>query len=154
RYRMAWRAQWSGSAPTSIASKLRKTTAPPPFVAFSRGCPFRRSIGYNPRHLPGGVDVRSHLVRRPLPKNSVELLHKELRVLIASFVSSNLATSVSRSILRRLILPTVLLTSIISHAAISFVQQNNAVPQTPQATVSVTFTAAQVAGDTNVVAVG
>jgi hypothetical protein len=41
-----------------------------------------------------------------------------------------------------------------SHAAISFVQQKSAVPQAPQTAVSATFSAAQVAGDTNVVAIG
>jgi uncharacterized membrane protein len=39
-------------------------------------------------------------------------------------------------------------------STISYVQGNYATPQTPQTTVNVTFTAAQVAGDLNVVAVG
>ena len=39
-------------------------------------------------------------------------------------------------------------------AAISFVQVNSANPQSPQRTVTVTYTAAQVAGDLNVVVVG
>ena len=39
-------------------------------------------------------------------------------------------------------------------AAISFVQVNSADPQTPQSTVTVTYAAAQVAGDLNVVVVG
>ena len=39
-------------------------------------------------------------------------------------------------------------------AAIAYVQGNSATPQTPQTTVSVTFTSAQVAGDLNVVVVG
>ncbi len=56
--------------------------------------------------------------------------------------------------LRRFILPALLLASPVSKAAISFVQQNNSVPATPQSSVSVTYTAAQVAGDTNIVAVG
>ena len=38
--------------------------------------------------------------------------------------------------------------------AISFVQVNSAVPQTPQSSVSVTYTAAQTAGNLNVVVVG
>src|SRR5207244_9654411 len=38
--------------------------------------------------------------------------------------------------------------------AITYVQGNYAVPQTPQTTVSVTFSAAQTAGDLNVVVVG
>jgi hypothetical protein len=41
-----------------------------------------------------------------------------------------------------------------SQAAVVFVQQNNAVPQTPQASVSVRFTATQTAGDVNVIVVG
>ncbi len=56
--------------------------------------------------------------------------------------------------LRHLVVPALLLASTFSSAAISFVQVNSAVPRTPQTTVSVTYTAAQVAGDTNVVAVG
>jgi hypothetical protein len=39
-------------------------------------------------------------------------------------------------------------------ATITYVQSNYAVPQTPQTSVAVTFTAAQVAGDLNVVVVG
>ena len=39
-------------------------------------------------------------------------------------------------------------------ATITFVQSNNAVPQTPQTSVPIIFTAAQAAGDLNVVAVG
>ena len=39
-------------------------------------------------------------------------------------------------------------------ATISYVQGNSATPQTPQTTVGVTFTAAQAAGDLNVVVVG
>ena len=56
--------------------------------------------------------------------------------------------------LRQVTLPILLLASTVCPAAISFVQQNNAVPATPQSSVSVTYTAAQAAGDTNVVAVG
>ena len=41
-----------------------------------------------------------------------------------------------------------------SPTTITYVQGNSATPQTPQASVPVTFTAAQVAGDLNVVAVG
>ena len=41
-----------------------------------------------------------------------------------------------------------------ANAAITFVQVNLAVPQSPQSTVSVTYTAAQTAGNLNVVAVG
>ena len=39
-------------------------------------------------------------------------------------------------------------------AAITFVQRNFATPQSPQSSVSVTYTAAQTAGNLNVVAVG
>ncbi len=42
----------------------------------------------------------------------------------------------------------------LSAATISYVQGNNAVPQSPQSTVTVTFTGAQAAGDLNVVVVG
>jgi hypothetical protein len=42
----------------------------------------------------------------------------------------------------------------VSAATISYVQGNYATPQTPQSSVSVTFTAAQTAGDLNVVVVG
>src|SRR6266849_2067206 len=56
--------------------------------------------------------------------------------------------------LRYLLLPVLLLAARVCPAAISFVQQNSAVPQTPQSSVSVTYAAAQVAGDTNVVAIG
>ena len=55
---------------------------------------------------------------------------------------------------RRLILPLLVLASTASPAAISFVQQNYATPQSPQSSVSVTYPSAQVAGDTNIVAVG
>jgi hypothetical protein len=55
---------------------------------------------------------------------------------------------------RFLILPALLLASTVSPAAISFVQENYAVPQTSQASVPVTYTAAEVAGDTNIVAIG
>ena len=51
-------------------------------------------------------------------------------------------------------LPVLLLAATVCPAAISFVQQNSAVPQTPQSSVSVVYSSAQVAGDTNVVAVG
>ena len=56
--------------------------------------------------------------------------------------------------LRYLIMPALLLAATVSPAAISFVQQNYAVPQTPQSSVSVIYTAAEVAGDTNIVAIG
>src|SRR6266852_7017702 len=56
--------------------------------------------------------------------------------------------------LRYLLLPVLLLAARVCPAAISFVQQNSAVPQTPQTSVSVVYTAAQVAGDTNIIAVG
>ena len=56
--------------------------------------------------------------------------------------------------LRHLVVPALLLASTLSSAAISFVQRNSALPQTPQTTVTVAYAAAQVAGDTNVVAVG
>ena len=46
------------------------------------------------------------------------------------------------------------LLAIQAHAAISFVQQNYAVPQSPQATVSVVFSSSQTAGNLNVVVVG
>ncbi len=48
----------------------------------------------------------------------------------------------------------VTLTVTASSATITYVQGNYATPQSPQSTVSVTFTAAQVAGDLNVIAVG
>lgn len=41
-----------------------------------------------------------------------------------------------------------------AHAAVVFVQQNSAIPQTPQESVTVTFTAAQTAGDVNIIVVG
>jgi len=41
-----------------------------------------------------------------------------------------------------------------AHAQISYVQGNNAVPQSPQSVVNVAFTGAQSAGDLNVVAIG
>ncbi len=44
--------------------------------------------------------------------------------------------------------------ALLAAPAISYVQGNYATPQTPQTTVSVTFTAAQAAGDLNVVVVG
>ena len=56
--------------------------------------------------------------------------------------------------LRYLMVPALLLVATVSPAAISFVQQNYAVPQTSQSSVSVVYTAAQVAGDTNIVAIG
>ena len=43
---------------------------------------------------------------------------------------------------------------LLATSAITYVQSNYATPQTPQATVRVTFTAAQTAGDLNVVGVG
>src|SRR6267378_4240676 len=55
--------------------------------------------------------------------------------------------------LLRLLLP-VLLVPPFCVAQVSFVQQSYAVPQTPQSSVSVTFAAAQLAGDTNIVAIG
>src|SRR6266481_1471294 len=55
--------------------------------------------------------------------------------------------------LLRLVLPALLAPTLCS-AQISFVQQNYAVPQTPQSSVSATFAAAQLAGDTNIVAIG
>src|SRR5262245_28417305 len=55
---------------------------------------------------------------------------------------------------RRLSMSLLLFASTVCPAAISFVQQNYAVPQTPQSSVTVTYTAAQVAGDTNIVAIG
>ncbi len=49
----------------------------------------------------------------------------------------------------------VILVVIVTDAgAISFVQVNSAVPQTPQSSISVTYTAAQTAGSLNVVVVG
>ena len=48
----------------------------------------------------------------------------------------------------------LLLAATVCPAAISFVQQNSAVPQTAQSSVSVVYTTAQVAGDTNIVAIG
>jgi len=45
-------------------------------------------------------------------------------------------------------------TYVVATTAITYVQSNYATPQTPQTTVSVTYTAAQVAGDLNVVVVG
>ena len=56
--------------------------------------------------------------------------------------------------LRLFTLIVLLLASTVSPAAISFVQQNYSVPTTPQSTVTVTYPAAQVAGDTNIVAIG
>ncbi len=56
--------------------------------------------------------------------------------------------------LRQLLLPGLLLTSIHCPAAITFMQRNSAVPQSPQSSVSVTYAAAEAAGDTNVVAIG
>ena len=56
--------------------------------------------------------------------------------------------------LRGLILSVLLLAATVCPAAISFVQQNSAVPQTAQSSVSVVYTTAQVAGDTNIVAIG
>src|SRR6266568_1902123 len=44
--------------------------------------------------------------------------------------------------------------SLVAAATLNYVQGNSAVPQTPQTTVNVTFTAAQAAGDLNVVVVG
>src|SRR5438034_275215 len=44
--------------------------------------------------------------------------------------------------------------SLVAAATLSYVQGNSAVPQTSQTTVNVTFTAAQAAGDLNVVVVG
>ena len=70
------------------------------------------------------------------------------------------ASSISRSAyfrfgnLRQLVFPALLLASTFCSAAISFVQQNSAVPQTPQSSVSVTYASPQAAGDTNVVAIG
>ena len=49
---------------------------------------------------------------------------------------------------------TVTLTVTSTATSISYVQGNYATPQAPQTTVNVTFTAAQVAGDLNVVVVG
>ena len=49
---------------------------------------------------------------------------------------------------------TVTLTVTSTTATISYVQSSYATPQTPQTTVNVTYTAAQVAGDLNVVVVG
>ena len=46
------------------------------------------------------------------------------------------------------------LTVTVSSGAISYVQGNYATPQSPQSSVTVTFTGAQVAGDLNVIAVG
>jgi nitrogen fixation protein FixH len=63
-------------------------------------------------------------------------------------------SSLRFSDMRQLLLPVVLLASTFCSAAISFVQGNSAVPQSSQTTVAVAYTAAQVAGDTNVVAVG
>src|SRR5438128_1030467 len=45
-------------------------------------------------------------------------------------------------------------TTLFTNATLSYVQGNSAVPQTSQTTVNVTFTAAQAAGDLNVVVVG
>ena len=56
--------------------------------------------------------------------------------------------------LRGLILSVLLLAATFCPAAISFVQQNSAVPQTAQSSVSVVYTTAQAAGDTNIVAIG
>jgi galactose oxidase-like protein/chitobiase/beta-hexosaminidase-like protein/Big-like domain-containing protein/Kelch motif protein len=56
--------------------------------------------------------------------------------------------------LRGLILLMLLVAATVCPAAISFVQQNSAVPQAAQSSVSVIYTAAQVGGDTNIVAVG
>ncbi len=49
---------------------------------------------------------------------------------------------------------TVTLTVTLASTGFGYVQGNYATPQTPQATVNVTFTAAQVAGDLNVIVVG
>ena len=56
--------------------------------------------------------------------------------------------------LHYLMVPALLLAATVCPAAISFVQQNSAVPQTSQSSVAVVYTAAQVAGDTNIVAIG
>ena len=66
----------------------------------------------------------------------------------------NLRADFRFSNLRQLVFPALLLASTFCSAAISFVQQNSAVPQTPQSSVSVTYASAQAAGDTNVVAIG
>ena len=66
----------------------------------------------------------------------------------------NLRVDLRFSNLRQLVFPVLLLASTFCSAAISFVQQNSGVPQTSQTSVSATYTAAQAAGDTNVVAIG
>jgi len=81
-------------------------------------------------------------------------VHKELGVPIAFHVRPRTGIDFRSTGLRRLILSMLLLVSTICPAAISFVQVNSRVPQTPQTSVSVTYSKAQVAGDTNVVAIG
>ena len=61
---------------------------------------------------------------------------------------------VSFASIRRLTWIVVAVAPTLCPAAISFVQSNYAVPQTPQSTVSVSYSAAQGAGDTNIVAIG
>jgi Domain of unknown function (DUF1929)/Chitobiase/beta-hexosaminidase C-terminal domain len=73
---------------------------------------------------------------------------------LASYLRSNTGTAFGSNGLRFLIVPALLLVSTVSPAAISFVQENYAVPQTSQTSVSVTYTAAEVAGDANIVAIG
>src|SRR2546430_11540266 len=60
----------------------------------------------------------------------------------------------NRSFLATLTLVCTLFWATQSHAAITFVQRNYAIPQSPQSSVSVSFPAAQTAGDLNVVVVG
>src|SRR6266849_510815 len=73
---------------------------------------------------------------------------------LASYLPSNLRAALRFSGLRYLTVPALLLAATVCPAAISFVQQNSAVPQTSQTSVSVVYTVAQVAGDTNIIAVG
>ena len=70
-------------------------------------------------------------------------------------------TSFSHTKIARLALPTIAALAcwlsplrLVAAPTITYVQSNYATPQTPQTTVSVTFTGAQAAGDLNVVVVG
>jgi nitrogen fixation protein FixH len=80
-------------------------------------------------------------------------MHKELSVKASDF-SLRTLPDFRLAGLRQLVIVACLLVPTVCPAAISFVQQNYSVPQAPQSIVSVTYAAAQVAGDTNIVAIG